>query len=325
MTGHMALPLVTGDNTPCSLSRKITTDLLREQMRFDGLVVTDCLEMEAVATGYGSERGAVLSLVAGADVAMICHTFERQRGAVMQTYEAVEKGEWSLEELMASGERIKKLKERFAGSWDDALGAKFDEQRLEVLKEHNSDLSKTAYAASIALISGPLPTISKEDKVLVLTPEMETLNKAVDDDESVLRAGGTRVRKTAGPSYVAFASAVACRVSSSQHIIYSSREKVTPSDIKTISAVIFVTRNADRSPWQIDQLKYICAEAAGPVVLVQSCGPYDLLSVDQGQVSVPSIASFEYTPPALEASVGVLFGEIEAKGKVPVLSGRVVG
>lgn len=256
-------------------------------------------------------------MVAGADVAMICHTFERQRGAVMQTCEAVEKGEWSVEELMASGERIKKLKERFVGSWDDVLGAKFDEQRLEGLKKHNSELSKTAYAACIALINGPLPKISKEDKVLVLTPEMQSLDKAVDDDESVQRAG----HNTAGSSCVAFASAVARRVSSSQHIVYSS-EKASPSDIKAISVVIFVTRNADRSPWQIDQLRYICAETAAPVVLLQSCRPYDLLSVE---VSVPSLASFEFTPPALEAAAGVLFGEIEARGRVPVLSGRVVG
>ncbi len=47
MTGHMALPLVTGGNTPASLSREITTGILREEMGFKGVVVTDCLEMDA--------------------------------------------------------------------------------------------------------------------------------------------------------------------------------------------------------------------------------------------------------------------------------------
>jgi len=324
MTGHMALPLVTGDNTPCSLSKKITTDLLKAQMNFDGVVVTDCLEMEAVANDYGSERAAVLSLVAGADVAMICHTFARQRGAMVQTYEAVEKGEWSVEELKASSLRVKKLKERFAGSWEEVLGAKLDEQKLDVLKKHNLELSKTAYAASIALVSGPLPTMPKEGTVLVLTPEMESLNKAVDDADGVLRTDGGQVRNTAGPSYLGFAAAVACRVSSSQHVVYSSRDRISSSDIKRASAVIFVTRNADQSSWQTNQLKDVHTQTAAPIVLLQSCGPYDSLSIGQGQ-SVPSVASFEFTPPALEAAAGVLFGEIKAKGRVPVLSGRVAG
>jgi len=95
--------------------------------------------------------------------------------------------------------RIKRLKERFAGNWDDVLGVKFDEQRLAVLKKHNSELSKTAYAASTALIHGPLPQIPV-GKVLVLTPEMESLNKAVDDAEGILPTGGGTVRNTAGQS-----------------------------------------------------------------------------------------------------------------------------
>jgi beta-N-acetylhexosaminidase len=319
----MALPLITGDKTPCSLSRQITTELLRGQMGFDGVVVTDCLEMEAVANEYGSERGAVLSLVAGADAAMICHTFARQRGAVMQTWEAVEQGELNVEVLIASGSRIKKLKERFAGTWDEVLDVKeFDEQKLEKLKARNSKLSRIAYAASIALTNGPLPTLPKEGTVLVLTPEIESLNKAVDDAEGVLRTGKGQVRNTAGPSYLAFAGAISRYVKISQHIVYSSRDVILFSDIKRASAVIFVTRNADRSPWQINQLKGVRAQSGAPLVLIQSCAPYDLLG---STLSVPSVATFEFTPPALEAAAGVLFGEIEAKGRVPVLSGRVFG
>ena len=61
---------------------------------------------------------------------MICHTFERQRKAMFQANGAL------VDELKTSGRRIKKLKERFAGNWDDILGARFDEQQLEELKKH---------------------------------------------------------------------------------------------------------------------------------------------------------------------------------------------
>ena len=120
MTGHMALPLVTGDDTPCSLSRAITTDLLRGEMGYKGVVVTDCLEMKAIsdpAYGPGVERGAVLALRAGADIVMICHTFDWHVGSVKATYAALESGELSMDDLRASGERITKLKRKYAGDW----------------------------------------------------------------------------------------------------------------------------------------------------------------------------------------------------------------
>jgi beta-N-acetylhexosaminidase len=62
------------------LSRKITTDLLRTELGFQGVIVTDCLEMDAVVDMHGSEQGAVKALQAGADVAMICHRIDRQKG-----------------------------------------------------------------------------------------------------------------------------------------------------------------------------------------------------------------------------------------------------
>lgn len=297
-------------------------------MGFAGVVVTDCLEMEAVVEGYGSEGGAVLSFLAGADIAMICHTFERQMGAVIKTYEAAEKGEWTLDDLKVSGDRIRQLKENFVGSWADALGSSFDESRLDVLKKQNMQLSNTAYAASVALIRGPLPTLPKDGKVLVLTPEMESLNKAIDDADGVLRTSEGQVRNTAGPSYLAFAASISRRATTSHHIVYTSREKLGASDIKDATAIIFVTRNADRSPWQIDHLRSVLqSEGDIPTVLLQSCAPYDLLNVDQehqGQVPIPSLGCFEFTPPALEAAAAVLFGEIEARGRVPVLGGSVV-
>ena len=123
MTGHMALPLITGDDTPCSLSRQITTNLLKEEMGYDGVIVTDCLEMEAVAEKYGSEGGAVLALQAGADVVMICHTMSRQQGAIERTYAAVSDNSLSISSLRESGRRIAALKTQLAGTWDEVLSS----------------------------------------------------------------------------------------------------------------------------------------------------------------------------------------------------------
>ncbi len=62
--------------------------LIRIEFNFAGVVVTDCLEMEAVAMKYGTEGGPVEALKVGTNIVMICHTMERQRGAIEAFYEA---------------------------------------------------------------------------------------------------------------------------------------------------------------------------------------------------------------------------------------------
>ncbi|KAI6118096.1 glycoside hydrolase family 3 protein [Pisolithus sp. B1] len=282
MTGHMALPLVTGDNTPCSLSKTITTDLLREKMGYGGVIVTDCLEMNAVAAPYTPQRGALMALQAGADIVMICHTMQTQVGAIEETYVAIENGSLSLESLRQSGERIAALKVAFAD-----------------LLIRNARLSAESYAASTALVRGPLPVINRDDgPVLVMTPV---------------------------PYYLAFAQSVALRVNS-RHLVYAPLpmhgQGQLPDEISgalgTASAIIFVTRSADRTSWQIDYLRRLLQEKRGTthIIILASCGPYDMVGAPD--IQEPTLASFEYTPSALEAAAAVIFGEHEAKGRVPV-------
>lgn len=299
MTGHMALPLVTGDNTPCSLSKTITTDLLREKMGYGGVIVTDCLEMNAVAAPYTPQRGALMALQAGADIVMICHTMQTQVGAIEETYVAIENGSLSLESLRQSGERIAALKVAFAGaSWGDVFGP-FHEQVLADLLIRNARLSAESYAASTALVRGPLPVINRDDgPVLVMTPV---------------------------PYYLAFAQSVALRVNS-RHLVYAPLpmhgQGQLPDEISgalgTASAIIFVTRSADRTSWQIDYLRRLLQEKRGTthIIILASCGPYDMVGAPD--IQEPTLASFEYTPSALEAAAAVIFGEHEAKGRVPV-------
>ena len=68
MTAHVAVPAILGDDVPATLSPYFLTELLREDMAFDGLVFTDALRMGAISRGYGAGEAAVLALEAGSDV-----------------------------------------------------------------------------------------------------------------------------------------------------------------------------------------------------------------------------------------------------------------
>lgn len=317
MTGHMVIQALTGDNkTPASLSRAVTTTLLREELHFEGVVVTDCLEMNAVKERQGGvPRGAVEALAAGADVAMICHTMEFHRKAMEATYEAVQKGELHMDELRKSGERITALKRKFAGTWDDVLGNPFDEKAMNALQATNKKLSEEAYAKSIALVSGSLPVFSS-GKIVVMTPVVESLNAAVDDAEGVQRTGKGHVRNTAAPYYMSFAESVRRRAADVEHLVYAADFDCGRRDFG--EGLIFVTRNADRSAWQLDVLESVRMQASGvSIVVLASCAPYELFSGRVLGVQA-CVASFEYTSEALEAAASVIFNEVTPVGESPV-------
>ena len=153
MTGHMALPILLeslgedrDNHLPASLSLGISTKLLRDNMDFKGVLVTDCLEMNAIAEGYGCGPGAVMALQAGADIVMICHLMGRQVSAIEAVYDAVEKGVLSIEQLSQSELRIRTLKDKVTGSWSEVLNTGFPSDTITKLKQENGLLARKAYA-----------------------------------------------------------------------------------------------------------------------------------------------------------------------------------
>lgn len=76
MVGHFAIPSITGDNTPASLSKEVITDVLREEMGYNGVVITDALNMSAISEYYDSAQAAVMALKAGADMVLMPEDFE---------------------------------------------------------------------------------------------------------------------------------------------------------------------------------------------------------------------------------------------------------
>jgi beta-N-acetylhexosaminidase len=106
MTAHVLVPAL--DELPATLSRKIVTGLLRDELGYDGLVIADALEMKAVSDTYGIERSAVLAIAAGVDALLIGHDLgedavEAVRAALVR---AVEDGELDEGRLAEASGRV---------------------------------------------------------------------------------------------------------------------------------------------------------------------------------------------------------------------------
>lgn len=107
MISHMAAPSLAGDNTPSTLSEEVVTNILRNEMNFKGVIITDALNMSAISEYYSSEQAAVMALKAGCDMLLMPENFEEAYNGVL---EAVQNGTISEERINDSLRRIYRIK-----------------------------------------------------------------------------------------------------------------------------------------------------------------------------------------------------------------------
>lgn len=109
MTAHIAAPKVSGDDLPATLSPVILQDKLRGELGFDGVIVTDAMDMGAITKQFSNTEAAIKSIQAGVDVVLCSREFTQVFDAVVK---AVEKGEIKESRIDESVKRILKLKQK---------------------------------------------------------------------------------------------------------------------------------------------------------------------------------------------------------------------
>ncbi|MDP3092752.1 MAG: beta-N-acetylhexosaminidase [Nitrospira sp.] len=112
MTAHV-LYRALDDQKPATLSPAIITEFLRGELKYDGVVLTDDLEMHAIIDHYGIEEATVRAIQAGCDMPLICKDRNREIAAITALDSAVADGSISAERLEQSLARIARLKQRF--------------------------------------------------------------------------------------------------------------------------------------------------------------------------------------------------------------------
>jgi beta-N-acetylhexosaminidase len=107
MVAHIALPNITNNDVPASLSQPIITDILREEMNYNGLVITDALNMGAITDLYEADKACIQALEAGVDILLMPEDFDLAYEGMIK---AVKSGELAEERIDISVKRIIKLK-----------------------------------------------------------------------------------------------------------------------------------------------------------------------------------------------------------------------
>jgi beta-N-acetylhexosaminidase len=308
MIGHLYLPqLMSREVLPATVSPEIVQDLLRHRLGFDGVVISDCMEMDAVARTIGTERGTVMALQAGNDLVLVSHHSSLQLGSLEAISAAVQAGELSPETIHRAAERVQRLKERYL-SWETSTPS----TPLELVGSAvHRYLSATAYEFSTTLVKNDEalipPRLQPDERVLVLYPQKGVASAVEDRSQAPAVLAEAIERRHANTRALAYSPASDDAESAAIH-----------NAATEASIVIMATMNAHADERQAE-LMYQLLQAGCRVIGIAIRNPYDLQSFPQLRTS---LATYEYTAPALEAAVRVVFGEVEARGVLPVdLSG----
>lgn len=152
MTAHVRYEAL-DDQRPATLSPSIIQTLLRDQFRYDGVVLTDDLEMHAIIDHYGIGDASVQAFLAGCDILLICKDHDREVTAFQAMEAAVRDGKISAARLELSLARIAKLKVRFVRPYkpvtiSDAcitVGCRTHKALLKSLLKTRDRLARTSF------------------------------------------------------------------------------------------------------------------------------------------------------------------------------------
>lgn len=171
------------DSLPSTLSRVLLTEVLREGAGFKGLIVSDGMEMKAIADHYGIGRGSVMALLAGCDILLLCHEYSEQKETFECVKEAVSTGELSVESLREKVRRINKAKEKLI----KGLTAYFTDEEYVVQKAEHA-LMQDIVDGSYTQIMGNAPYITADTLILTSGAVVSSIVEDEFDERSITKA-----------------------------------------------------------------------------------------------------------------------------------------
>jgi len=290
MTAHIVVPALDPSGDPATLSHPILTGLLRDQLGFGGVIMTDALTMAGVREKYRDERIPVLALKAGADLLLMPPNLDLAYSAVL---DAVRSGELKKSRIDQSVLRILKLKQR-----------------------------RGLLSGAMVDVDAAARTVGSADHLAAAQDITDRTVTAVRNDAEVLpfAAAGRSVLVTGWNSSV-FANVDVLAGRLTARGVPTTRMPIgsapTADIVRAASSAdltVVMTNNARSSAGQ-QQLVKALAATGRPLVVVAVRDAYDIAYFTEVSTY---LATFSYTPPAMESVARVLLGERSPRGRLPV-------
>ena len=295
MSSHINFSAINENGLPCTLSHNCLTNLLRQELKFDGLIITDCMQMKAIQHHYTTPEGALMAIQAGADLVCISHDSDLQIAAVRRIRAAVDSGELPMDVLDDRVARVLAFKSKLL-----PVPSAYEDVRPII-----ADLATKSYVQSIVdnavtLVRGT--PFAQQGKVLVIASSPLATTIADEDDGTIdiLAAVNGRL-----PEFTTHRIPV----------------RPEPADIETVlelastfDQVVCCTYNANIHTTQLDLVKALQRQVSRLHVMTMR-NPYDTLFAPE----LKNVTCFyEYTPNSIRSLIKYLSGELKPQGRLPV-------
>ena len=286
MTAHIIYPAFDPDR-PATLSPAILTDLLRKELGFEGLLITDDMEMKAIDDRYRSGEAAVMAVEAGADIVMVLWSPTKQIEVFEALLSAVKSGRISQARLDQSVERILKSKEaafnrRFVDP--DAVGE-------TVGTDAHQQLAETIASQAITVVRN-------RDNLLPLKLEPETSVLILSASLTLFESFKARHPNT-------FEASIPDKLET-ENILPQLIPQAENADV-----VIAGIMNSEQAAF----IQQVSLGTTTPVIVIALGSPYTLRGCPAASAS---LATYDIHAASVSAAVEVIIGAREAKGKLPV-------
>lgn len=321
MTAHVTFPTI-DDTTfiskkngqpitiPATLSHKVLTGLLREEMGFNGIIVTDAFNMKAIADHFSNEEAIVMAIKAGADMILMPTNMERAYNRVMNEVRLVNISEERIDESVV---RIIALKSKngiinyHKKGAHDSLESKIEKAK-EIVGgiEHKKQEEEIAENSTTVIINeNILPfKLTGGENILLITPSYHSrdhLQKAMLD--------------------LASRNNMEINI---DHIIYSGNTQlstVQKSRIEKADYIILGTHNLQSNSSQKNRINYLnqiiqfTNNKQIPLVVISLGNPYDIMYLEDARAYVAIYGDFIGN---INSGIKTIFGEHSPKGRLPV-------
>ncbi|MFC1509856.1 glycoside hydrolase family 3 N-terminal domain-containing protein [Candidatus Omnitrophota bacterium] len=324
MTAHINIPSLDPDSgLPATLSHAVSTGLLREEMGFDGLVISDSLKMDALTRYYPPGEAELMSLLAGTDILLVPFLGE----AFETIVGAVENGDLSEERLDASVRRILKAKS-WCGLHDNRFTDTGELHRKIGTEASIINDARNLTRSSVTLIknkSNILP-INRENALKILSilyydHPLEPIGDTFLDEMRQRARGTSRDYYEEGiPDESGNITTITLPCDCDTRIEAEALKKAAESDLVVCAFVyrIIMRRGTPNLRPRAEAFAHRLAALDVPSVIVSFGSPYVMNQVPDADAFV---AAYMYSPLVQKAVVEALFGEIGFEGELPVKIG----
>ncbi|BDG78439.1 beta-hexosaminidase [Bacillus subtilis] len=323
---------------PATLSKKVMTGLLREEMGFGGVIVTDALNMKAIADHFGQEEAVVMAIKAGVDIALMPASVtslkdEQKLASVIDSLkEAVKNGDIPLQQINKSVERIISLKIKrgiYPAHHDSSIDKKVKKALKTVGSKHHTKTEQKIAEKAVTVLKNDQHTLpfkpKKGTRILIAAPYEEqtaSIEKTIHDLMQRKKIKSVSLNKMNFAEKV-FNAEHEKQVKEADYIITGSY--VVKNDPVVNDGVIDDTVT-DSSKWATAFPRAVMNAALQhkkQFVLMSLRNPYDAANFEEARALIAvygfkGYANGRYLQPNIPAGVKAIFGQSKPKGTLPV-------